>query len=457
MATPSIRRYLLRLLIGSISFIWLLGATFTYIETKHEVAELFDAQLAQSARSLLSVFRRDFWALETEQQWFGRSGQILEDLSSHAKGHKYEKKLAFQLWTAAGVQVLRSDSAPLHPFSNLTNGYSEIEIDGHIWTVFSIQDDSQHFVLHMGERDDVRGELIHVIALQHSVQLLLLLPVIGIVIWVAVGASLSPLRRLTREIAERQPNSLESVSREGVPTEVMPLVRELNRLFERLQRAFESERQFTGNAAHELRTPLAGIRMQAQVAQEAADPEIQKHALSKIIAGVDRMTHLVEQLLVLARLDPEAGLRKPEAVELQDLISEWLADQSSRLKQKQLQIETDFQGAASVQGMRHALQLLFRNLLDNAMRYTPDGGKIRISLSPVKPIRLCVEDSGPGIPDELKTEVLQRFNRGNAHGNMPDGSGLGLSIVQQVVDLHHAKLSLTDSSLGGLRVCVRFS
>lgn len=457
MSAPSIRRYLLRLLISSICGLWLLGATFTYIETKHEVAELFDAQLAQSARSLLSVFRRDFWALETEQQWFGRSGQLLEDLSSHAEGHKYEKKLAFQLWTAAGVQVLRSDSAPLQPLSNLSNGYSEIELDGHTWTVFSIQDDTEHFVLHMGERDDVRGELIHAIALQHSVQLLLLLPVIGVVIWVAVGVSLRPLKRVTREISDRQPNSLEPVSSEGVPAEVVPLVRELNRLFERLQRAFENERQFTGNAAHEMRTPLAGVRMQAQVALEATDPAVQKNALGKILVGIDRMTHLVEQLLVLARLDPEQGLKQPESIDLEGLINELLQDYRPRLEHKQMQLDVSLATGVSVTGMPHAIRLLFRNLIDNAIRYTPEGGSVKISTTGKPHAQVCIEDSGPGIQDALKKSVLERFNRGELRGNAPDGSGLGLSIAQQVVELHHAKLQMADSVLGGLKTCVTFS
>lgn len=452
----SIRRYLLRVLITSISFLWLLGAIFTYNETQHEVAELFDAQLAQSARSLLSVFRRDFWALETEQQWFGRSGQLLEDLSSHAKGHKYEKKLAFQLWTSDGNLVLRSDSAPIHPLSDLRNGFSEIELEGFTWTVFSLQDDSQYFVLHMGERHDVRGELIHAIALQHSAQLLLLLPLIGVVIWVTVGSSLRPLRRLTREIADRQPNSLEPVAVHDIPAEVMPVLDELNRLFVRLQKAFESERQFTGNAAHEMRTPLAGVRMQAQVALEASDPEQQRHALKKIVQGVDRMTHLVEQLLVLARLDPEQGLKRPEKIFIKDLAREVVQELQTRMQAKSLHFAAEIDPDAQVVGMRHALQLLLGNLLDNAIRYTPEGGRVRLTVQGSGGVSVCVEDSGPGVPDAFRTSVLERFNRGELRANAPEGSGLGLSIVRQVAELHLARLELADSELGGLRICIHF-
>jgi len=301
--------------------------------------------------------------------------------------------------------------------------------------------------------------------------LLLALPVLAILIWIVIGRGIRPLTRVADEVANRAPQHLDPLDTHAVPQEIMPLVNSLNVLFARLQQAFEHERRFTADAAHELRTPLAALKTQAQVALNASIPEQQHNALLNVVTGVDRATHLVEQMLTLARLEPRTFLESHKnnisAVEIQHadiqnlhkLAAHSLAEIAQTAFEKNIELSLDEMAegsTAQVMGNADMLGILLRNLIDNAIRYTPPNGEVKVHIhTDNQQVILQVSDTGVGIPQAERTRVLERFYR--VLGNQESGSGLGLSIVMRIAELHGATVSLDDAENNrGLKVTVRF-
>ena len=239
----------------------------------------------------------------------------------------------------------------------------------------------------------------------------------------------------------------------GVPEEVSPLVGALNDLFVRLEQAFNSERRFTADAAHELRTPLAALKIQAQVALRAGNETERQVALENVLRGVDRATRLLEQLLTLARVDPETAAASYAPVDLHDLAASAIKDVAQMAHAKHIELSLEAAPTCLVSGDAAQLALLLRNLLDNAIRYTPEAGRVSVAIQQGLGVELQIRDSGPGIPAAERERVLQRFYR--IPGSGMEGSGLGLSIVQRIVELHGARLALADNAPGpGLLVKV---
>jgi signal transduction histidine kinase len=270
--------------------------------------------------------------------------------------------------------------------------------------------------------------------------LLFALPVLAGLIALAVGIALAPLQQLAREVASRDPQRLDPFSETGAPTEILPLITRLNQLFTRVGQAIDSERRFTADAAHELRTPLAALKTQAQVALASSDTAERQHALNQILSGCDRATHLMTQMLMLARLDAPQGLPL-ERLELRALTAEVLAKAAGAAVERGSQLTLDDGAALEINGDRVLLGVLLRNLIDNALQHTPAGSQIdvEISLSARCPT-LNVSDNGPGIDPDERSRVLERFHR--APGAGVGGSGLGLSIVQRIAVLHEAEFTL---------------
>ena len=287
--------------------------------------------------------------------------------------------------------------------------------------------------------------------------MLLVLPLSGLLIWLIIGKGLDSIKAVTNEVAHRAPTHLEPVDIKAVPVEIKPLVDELNHLFLRLQEAFEREKRFSGDAAHELRTPLAALKTQTQVALKTADLTEQRKILQNVVAGVDRCAHVVQQLLILNRLAPEASeLEGTTKFDLSKLTAEIIAQIGHLALEKNLDIELIAGKPAFMAGNPTAIGILIRNLVDNAIRYTPAGGAIDV-LVEKKPtgILLAVIDNGPGIAEELRKRVFERFYR--ILGHKSPGSGLGLAIVQQIAKLHNAKVKIGDPDSGqGLKVEVFF-
>lgn len=471
-AAPSLRTRLLLLLLVTVVAGWGATALSSFFDTRHEIDEIFDAQLAQSAKLLLAQASHDMDELNHKGD-----GIAMEVRSDE---HKYERRLTFQLWNDKGRLLVRSEGAPEQPFSAAylkagpfprdnaeprhgPNGtrrgrFDDVDIGGTRWRVFSHWDGDGEILVQVGERYDVRQELAVHVAGRLLLPLAIGLPLLGVLAWLAVGRGFAPLRRFGSEVAARDPRNLAPLDTHGAPEEIQPLADAINTLMERLGAALENERRFTADAAHELRTPLAALKTHAQVALRAEDAAPRRAALESLLLGTDRATHLVEQLLTLARLDPEAdALANAPEIDLAALTRQTVATIAPAAVAKDIEIEllspaTDIR----LRGKADWLGVLLRNLLDNAVRYTPAGGRVKVMLhASGQEARLDITDSGPGIPPQDRARVFDRFHR--LPGNEAPGSGLGLSIAQRIADLHGARIELGDGEGGeGLRVSVCF-
>ena len=288
--------------------------------------------------------------------------------------------------------------------------------------------------------------------------MLLTFPLSGVLIWLIIGRGLKSLDRVAQEVANRAPSHLEQVDIADVPTEMKPLVDELNKLFFRLKEGFEREKRFTADAAHELRTPLAALKTQAQVALNSNNIEDKNIALQKLIASVNRSTHIVQQLLTMNKLVPEAAsINDLDEVNLPKVTREILAMLAPAAVEKHIELEFDSaENIPTFSGNSTAIGILIRNLVDNAIRYCETEGQIIVHVyQQHQDIVLEVRDNGPGIPIELQSRVFERFFR--VLGNKGPGSGLGLAIVQQICALHNGRVILNTPDDGtGLIVRVFF-
>jgi two-component system sensor histidine kinase QseC len=440
----SLRLRLIILLSVGLGVAWLVAAWFTHVESREEIGRLFDAQLAQSAQVLL-----------------GTTGHEIHERIEHGESeiavtHEYEQKLAFQIWDERDLLV-RSTSAPSTALGITKDGYSESIINGQQWRVLTRWDANHEFMIQVAEPLAGREALARHITLKMLLPTFITLPVLALLIWFGVGAGLRPLQQLKQEVKQRTANRLEPVSLTRVPEEVEPFVKALNDLFLRLKEAFEVEKRFTADAAHELRTPLAALKIQAQVALRSKDDEEQSSALKNVLHGVDRATRLVEQMLSLARVDPDTAAISYRQVDLRSLTVSVMVDLEplAQAKKIELTLEKGFAhgDTCSVLGDEAQLSLLLRNLLDNAIRYTPDGGSVSVDILDIDAVTLVVKDTGPGILESERKNVTQRFYRVSGSGE--EGSGLGLSIVHRIAELHGARLEFGDNDAGnGLLVRV---
>ncbi len=450
----SIRRRLLITLLAVVTTAWIVAAVASFLDSQHEIEELFDAELAQSARALLSLSSHEL--IEEKILGIHRDAMTPDsiDLGS-ALGHKYEQKLAYQVWINDTYLALRSASAPRIPLANADNGFSDVRIEQHRWRIFAITHDHLPIKVLVGQQYNIRGELAQDIAFRILIPILVTLPILALAIWYGVGHAMKPLNKVARDVANRAPDHLTPIDSRSVPVEAEPLIRSLNALLTRVQSAFDSERRFTADAAHELRTPLAGIRAQAQVALTAAGEPTKDEALNRVIQGIDLAARLMHQLLTLARLDPETKLADTKKLKICDIVESVLVELAPAALEKKIELELRRPCEASLNGSWDALTLLITNLVDNAIRYTPETGHVKLSVVHKDyTIVLSVADSGPGIPIENHSKVFQRFYR--LPETRESGSGLGLSIVQRIAELHGAEIKFSTSELAGLNVDIIF-
>jgi len=443
---PSLRRRLLLLLAGTVLLGWLAAALFSYVDARHEIGEMLDAQLAQSAGLIAAQLEHE---IEDAHE---SAGAALPRL------YKHERNIAFQVWDRDGELRLRSTSAPTTRLAAREAGFDEAVLEGQRWRVFSRWDEEDRYLVQVAERYALRDELAQNVAGHLLHTLLFALPILALLMWFAVGAGLAPLARLAAEIGQRAPDNLAPLADENAPREVRPLLASLNALFARVRATMAQERRFTADAAHELRTPLAAVKTQAQVALGARDEDERSRALNQVVAGTDRAARLVEQLLALARLDPQATLGPTVKVSLRQLAAECLAALTPQAARKDiaLGLQAVEDDSALVVGDASLLAALLRNLVDNAVRYGPEHSEVEVAIvREGQAVLLRVIDQGPGIPADERERVFARFYR--VLGSGEAGSGLGLSIVRRIADLHQASMALDDGPGGrGLVVTMRF-
>ncbi|MBI1195151.1 MAG: hypothetical protein GC138_04835 [Gammaproteobacteria bacterium] len=457
---PSIRRRLFWLLLPVTIVVWVVTALNVYRDTRNEIRELTNAQLAETARALLNLVSHEYY----EEQNFrhkAENEQVLPDTQEvpqrlAATLHQYEQSLIFQMWVDGDELVLRSEQAPDVRLSKLEKGFSDEIFGGHNWRVFSVSDPEHKMLVQVAERQSQLTELELYVSRRILFPIFIAIPFLAWVIWFGVGRAMRPLNRLADEVGSQDVGRLERIAAHRVPVEAKPLIDALNALFDRLQRAFENERRFTADAAHELRTPLAALKTYAQVALREPNHEKSQRALGKVIQGVDRATHLVQQLLTLARIDPTRWEPQKEPIDLAELASERLAAMSGQAIEKEIEISLSSGGREDVKGDRAMLDILITNLLGNAIKYTPMHGAIEVGVQGSDhEVVLSISDSGEGIPEQDRSQVFERFYRRERERGSTPGCGLGLSIVHRIVEIMGAEIRLDESHLGGLLVEVR--
>jgi two-component system OmpR family sensor kinase len=424
----SIRRQLIIGLLAVVALAAFLGAAAVYRQARAELDQMFDYQLKQMALSL------------ADQSFGGAfAGSVPEDFD-----------FAIQVWSTEGARLYFS-----HPHSALPNrarlGYETVATAEGPWRVFGIQ--QRGVTIQVAQPMRVREEFAAAAALRTIKPFIVLLPALALLVWFLIGRGLRPLETVANAVKARTPSALAPLPVDGLPDEVRPLVLELNELLTRLSQALAAQRQFVADAAHELRTPLTALRLHTQLAERARGDD-ERHAASRTMSeGLQRATRVVEQLLTLARQEPEAAAQKAAPVELSELARSVAADHALLAEAKSIDLGIARGDPATVMGVAESLRALLSNLVDNAIRYTPAGGRVDISTYADATMAVIeVADSGPGIPVEDRERVFDRFYR---RASEETGSGLGLAIVKRVVERHRGRIMLADGVGGhGLRVRV---
>jgi len=440
MRPTSIRNRLLWSLLAAVGGVWIVALILSYMDAHRGLDRLFDAHLAQSAQLLSSQ----------------AAHELLEmDELEHKELQPYAQQFAVQLWDERGQLLMRMGPAPTMRFSPVEHGFSDATMDGVHWRVFSDWDLRHRVLVQMAEPHEARERLAAKMAFNSLAPTIIALPVLGGLIWWIVGAGLAPIRQVAAEVAQREPRSLARLSADA-PREIQPLIERLNALFGRIERSIENEKRFTADAAHELRNPVAAIRAQAESSLGESDAQVVREGLSRIALSAERMSRLVGQLLSLARLDAKAEGVALETLDLTRVAQQTLAERAPAFIAAGGSVDLYGPEVAEVSGDAALLEVLIRNLLDNALRHGGQGvhATVRIGCDD-REVALEVVDDGPGVPAALAARLGQRFVR--AANAQTEGSGLGLSIVARICELHGATLSFSPGPNGrGLQVRVRF-
>jgi len=468
----SIRKTLLVWLLFGLVAVAVLASVATYFDTKREIGELFDLQLKQLA-----------YSTRIEDLVRGRVPSVSGEPMDHTAG---VSEIVTQIWDRDGVLVYYSRPGASLPVP-ATEGYTDVVQNGRAWRVYT-HVEGRH-ALQVAHALDERREIAAQTALRTLLPLAALIPFLGVLIWYAVGRGLLPLETMSRAVAKRQPDAMAPLAESRLPDELRPLAGSLNALLARLDDALNAQRRFTADAAHELRTPLAALKLQAELVERAPDATARSAALAALNDGVDRAAHLVEQLLAMARLEPEALAKSLGTCDLVALAKDAIVARAVLADRKRIDLGLARAADVPARGDAASLAMLLANLLDNAIRYTPEGGRIDVAIDDDGGHAvLSVADTGPGIPRAARERVFDRFYRGEddavsastVRGSGPGdglgenfpadsgamappaqsttGSGLGLSIVKRIADAHGAVITLDDNDAtgSGLVVRVRF-
>lgn len=438
-ARYSLKKRLLGWICLSVLMVSALIFIMAYFFSRHEIGEVYDAQLVHSARTLLQLSEREG----------ADPGNVLID-SPQKLEHKYENKTAFRVWR--GETLVRQSRSAEHFSIDAPPGFSDQKIDGHLWRFFVFIDSADNLRIETAEQYSIRYESIGQLMISLAIPMGVLIPSLLLIVWITVQKSLKPIVRASAEVDARRVDDLSPIADEYIPAEIRPLIHALNRLFVRIHDSFRREREFTDHAAHELRTPLAALKTQTQVLmKKTAGVESCRDGFNNLALTIDRAAHLVDQLLLLARIQNEPA---PAAgtVDLSACAEDALSEVRPLAAAKNVILHADIHPDVTVRGCEDALFILVRNVLDNAVKYTPDGGSVTVVLTEDRV--LSVSDTGPGIPDADKGRVFERFARIDRTGQA--GSGLGLSIVKWIAQTHGVNLTLSDNAPSGLVVTVRF-
>jgi two-component system sensor histidine kinase QseC len=426
----SIQQRLLTLILTIFFLVMVLISTFLWWRSSSEIHQVFDADLSQIAK-LIGVI-----ALHEEEE--RDLSDLVKDL--HARG--YEFPIIFQAWSEDNELLLYGPGAPHHPLTHrTTEGFSDIKLEGQIWRVYTLSYPGHVRLVHVAHSYSVRHDLIQEFAKNTLLPILLLTPFLGL-LGFAIKRGLAPLHWLAQQISNRDQGNLDPLPTKQVPSEVTVMVDEINALFIRLKKAMGRYSNFTYNVAHELRNPISGIIAQAHSALHATEEAPRRHSLSQVIKGSNRLSHIVDQLLTLANIHPDAFRDRFSLIDLHAITVETMSELTPEAIKKGLEIELIGKQPLAIQGDQELTSILLSNLLRNAIQATPAPGNISVTLQQgSQGPCMVIEDSGPGIPESEREKIFERFYRLPGADNQ--GSGLGLSIVEAVVQVHGGRISLT--------------
>lgn len=418
------------------------SAMLSYWQAQHEAEELMDGHLAQSAQVVLGLVRGNERHLQDIEKRIAEARNGDTDI--------YRPPLEFQVGTTAGV-LLRSEDAPQIPILSVP-GYMEIERNGQAWRVFTFVAPTGDYRVQVSQSVRARDRAALEVATQTVLPIALAMPLLMFLLYFSIRRGLKPLDQLAADVSHRSPENLIALPDRAAPLEARPLAAAINDLMSRLAQTLDNERRFTADAAHELRTPLAAVKVQTEVALASADAAMRTHALQQIRVAVDRSSHLVDQLLGLARLDPMRSL--PESTSF-DLVAQAREEAEAMQSAGHAAIQIDVPAHAVMQiGDPGLLRVAIRNLLDNALRYAAQGTVTLSVEENDEMVTLSVRDNGPGVPPDEITHLAERFYRGR--DTVAQGSGLGLAIVQRIAELHGARLELRNAPTGGFIAALRW-
>lgn len=444
----SLRNRLMWLAAIATAMAWLTGGAAVYMAAQEESEKLYDERLGDVARVILSFAAHEIDEIRQD----GRTTPIHEETAD-----TLDARYAYQVWSKDGQLLLMSHNAPMKPFAPLDHsGLLDNDINGRPHCVYALRSGDGEMVIQVAEDESRRDAF----ALSVNSWLLLFLFLSTLVLWAfnrwMFGNATRALDQSALQLVDRSANDLRPIRTDDPPAELVPLLQSINTLFRRFGHTLDSERHFTSAAAHELRTPLAAVRIQAQVAERARSQKEAREALRDLGICVERASRMIDQLLTLARVESmshDKGAFSPVRVDL--VARQVVADLSHALGAAAVEIDLRLE-PATVDAIESGLSSLIRNLVDNAIRYTPRGGRIAVGTAVTDgQVLITVDDSGPGIPESERARVFERFYR--IAGTEQDGCGVGLSIVQCVAQVHDARVDLTAAELGGLRVTVAFS
>ncbi|PWB34134.1 two-component sensor histidine kinase [Pseudomonas sp. SDI] len=452
----SIRRRTLTLIIGLMFLGFAVISALNLHDSNHEIAEVYDAQLAQNARLLQGVMRMPL-ANKEYAQLYGAFNSALAEAVPKIDGHPYESKIAFQVWNSDGAILVHTVSAPTLSAAPFKAGFSDVvDVNNRYWRAFALEDKQNGMRIWVGERDDVRDDLVARIVRHTLWPNVLGSLILAAMIWFAIGWGLKPLADMAATLRARHSGALEPLQLTPLPSELEPMQAALNRMLAQIQEVLGRERRFIADAAHEMRTPLAVLKVHAQNLMEAQSDESRRESLAHLIAGVDRTSRLVNQLLTLARIEPQTATPMPSPSDLAAIVRDSLAQLTPWVLSKGLELAFDVDpGVYPLRADPTVINIALNNLVTNAANFSPAQGLITVRLKKYADrYRLAVEDEGPGIEESERSRLLERFySRGN-----DQGAGLGLAIVKRIADRLGGQITLENRPQGGtcatLELCV---
>ena len=446
--TRSLSSRLMFILLAMTAIGWI---TFSYIEyrsARHSVFAALDEELEQTARAALAFALHEMSRVDSPgalrdsmENWLHLSQTVLRPGTSH--------NIFLQINLLDPPLAVFSGQAPDFFTLQDENGHSTVQSEDRQWRIYRYNDDDDVIVVYAAQPTSEYDLFARQMTTYAITRVIVILLILAILLWVSIYLGLRPMRIASNEVRKRKPGDFTPVSVKAAPTEVRTLLGGINNLMARVERLVDSERQFTSNASHELKTPLAGIRAQLQTLPAIDDLTERQQAYDRLIQAVDRITHVINQLLMLARLAPEEPHSSEKQVDLVRLVVDMVAESAPAAMARNIELGYLGEQQATVEGERVWLEVLVSNLVNNAISYTDPGGQITVAVKALeKSVRLEVVDTGSGIPPEQQALIFERFFRGDQKDDV-SGSGIGLSIVKRIAEIHAASILVQSPVEGG--------